>query len=156
MTGFYRLSKRFQGYHLNSYVRKFEVNVTGTSNNTAIELHLKSWNYSVSFKLKPFDGKSFVVLHEKNTVEKINTYQMQSILADVHEAAVNVSGDMGNDTKINVAMKTAIRATRVDHDGKDAKHVEQCECPKNYNGISCQTCSEGNLNNLSNSYSDYL
>lgn len=144
--GYARLSRSFHGYHLYSYVRSFEVNFTGGLNISQIQLHLKGVFHNASFTLNttqcptPERGRYCVILHEKYVQEDLSANQMQSILADINEASVSISGDLGNGTELSVAMGTAIRSRH----GNLASHVEQCECPSHYRELSCQNCNTGN------------
>ncbi len=116
-----------------------------TLNITQVELHLKGL-HNASFRLNTTqcdplqDTRYCVVLHEKYTQEYLTANQMQAILADVHEASLNISGDLGNGTEISVAMGTAIDGRH----GNQAGHVEKCECPGHYTKLSCQNCNTGN------------
>jgi hypothetical protein len=144
--GYARLSTEFEDFQLYSYVRVFEVNLTVAVNITNIELRLKGLDYNATFRLTSTQchtqevGRYCVILHEKYAQEKLTANQMQSVLADVNEASVNISGDLGNGTEINVAMGTAIPGRR----GNQASHVERCECPGHYKELSCQNCNTGN------------
>ena len=144
--GYVKLSRKFQGYQLHSYVRVFEVNLTMISNITEVELHLQGLEYNASFRLNttqcdPQQADRYcVILHEGYTQEYLTANQMQSILADVKEATLNVRGSMGNGTDISVAMETAIDGDY----GNPAGHVETCECPGHYKDLSCQNCNTGN------------
>ena len=144
--GYSRLSRSFNGYHLYSYVRIFQVNFTGTLNISQILLHLKGVFQNASFTLNttqcptPERGRYCVILHEKYAQENLSPNQMQSILADINEASVSITGDLGNGTELSVVMGTAIRSRH----GNLASHVEQCECPSRYRELSCQNCNTGN------------
>ena len=141
-----KLSRKFQGYRLYSYVRVFEVNLTTISNDSEVELHLRGLKHNASFRLTSTqcDGdhsdRYCVVLHEAYAKEDLTANQMQSILADVEEAALDIRGDLGNGTQISVAMESATSGG----DGNHAGHVERCECPGHYKELSCQNCNTGN------------
>ena len=124
----------------------FEVNLTTISNVTEMVLQLQGVEHNASFRLTTTQcdtqqkDKYCVVLHEAYTQEKLAANQLQSILADVNEAALNIRSSFGNDTEVGVAMGTAIVS---DH-GNEAAHVERCECPGHFKDLSCQNCNTGN------------
>lgn len=146
--GYVKMSRSFLGYHLHSYVRMFEINLTATKNITEIKLILQGLNHNATLRLTSAQcisqggGRHCVILHEKYTQENLTANQMQSLLADVNEANLRLSGDLGNETLIDVVMGTAVSGRQ----GDEASHVERCECPGHYKDLSCQNCNAGNPN----------
>ena len=124
----------------------FEVNFTETFNISLIQLHLKGVFNNATLTLNKTHcstqelGRYCVILHEKYAEEILSPNQMQSILADINEASVSISGDLGNGTELSVTMGTAIQSRY----GNRASHVEKCECPSHYRELSCQDCNAGN------------
>lgn len=145
LNGKVEIPRKFKGFHLNSYVRIFQVNFTQTVNVSGVELKILGVRHNATLKLGTKDCLSMeqnnycVLLHEENSNERLTANQMQSVLSDIKHAFLTING-LKNATSVGVSMGTAIQGRH----GKVAGHVEKCLCPTPYEDMSCQNCREGN------------
>lgn len=87
-----------------------------------------------------------VRLHEHFATEPISAYKLQSTLADVNRLRVTVKATgQGEFWFKSLSLETA----RLNNDALDTVgHVENCSCPTNYTGLSCEQCNTGMVQTL--------
>ena len=82
-----------------------------------------------------------VRLHEDFATERLSAYQLQSKLANVKRVRIKMdAGGKGEFWFKSMTMETAQQSIgALDTVG----HVENCSCPVNYTGLSCELCHSG-------------
>eukprot|EP00111_Clytia_hemisphaerica_P003965 TCONS_00011362-protein len=71
----------------------------------------------------------------------LDSWKIQAILADLESLQIQFQGTKGD---VGIFQKlTMMKVVPVGNDAGDFGGVEHCQCPQNYTGVSCQTCSSG-------------
>ena len=156
-TGVYlEAPNQFIGNQLRSYAQYIRVELEPIISGAAVESTLE---YSVILSSNDMtigtnftrSGSGFrVLLHESSgwvhtdTLSALTAQEFQRILSSLTRLLISASYDM-DVTLSSIGLDTAIQRIEITDPLSlmEVTSVEDCECPMNYTGLSCEQCSPG-------------
>ena len=148
-----RAPLKFLGNKLTSYAQTLSIRFTSvtTLTNAAVRLALfirHSDRSSVSFRIPAnMTSQQKVVtfrLQEAYTEERLSANRLQHILTSI--ADMTIQFNTSRITNINVQSIQLISASNSIISSQVANYVENCSCPVNFTGNSCENCAPGLYN----------
>ncbi len=145
---------KYLGNQLNSYSQFIRISVTPTSATPTMLDHdilLEGDGLTLGARYSQSDAGLSVQLRETvgwvdvATGTAISKSRFKSVLSGLTRLSVSVSFD--SDVLLSsVEMGTAMSLSQINSSASDlteVRHVEECACPSNYTGLSCELCSSG-------------
>ncbi len=142
---------KYLGNRLSSYAQFFFVNLILTNRpgvakaTTEVKLTISSAYNTVSFvrTLNTSNSRHAVRIniHEFYTANKVSAWALQRTLSSVsllsvHLNSTNISTVLITDLELSSASSSPVSASL-------SRFVENCSCPTNFSGLSCQNCASG-------------
>lgn len=140
------VKNNFQGNQLSSYSQLFIIDyVEAESLNASWIITLKNTldreaRFSIVSSLSSSNKEYHALLHERNTLNNLSAFDLQSILVDIDSVEIQGRFIANGSVTIAAKMVTATRGV-----GEEVRYVENCTCPYNYTELSCGYCNSGKV-----------